>query len=249
MLKRLLRHRRTQAILAAMLGRYLLFTLRSTRWTLHGDEHFAPHAAGRPAIVACWHERLPLVPHLWIIARRRAAAAPQAARLQQAHVLVSRHADGRFIGDVIARFGVGLIHGSSRRGASERGGAAGARALLACLAAGDHVVLTPDGPRGPRRVAAPGVAHLAAWSGVEVLPVAAQTSRRVVLPSWDRMVLPLPWGRGALVCGRAIAVEAEEWQAALPRIAQALTDAIETADRLVAAPRVARALADRGDRC
>ena len=73
------------------------------------------------------------------------------------------------------------------------------------LEAGDHVVITPDGPRGPRRVAAPGVAQLAALSGMPVLPCAAQTSRRWTLRSWDRMVLPLPFGRGVIVCGAPIA--------------------------------------------
>jgi len=231
MLKRLLRHPRAQALLAAVLGRYLAFALRTTRWTLHGEEHFAPHAAGLPAVVACWHERLPMAPQLWILARSRVTLRN---RPLQAHVLVSRHVDGRFIGGVLARFGVGIVHGSTRRGGRERGGAMGARALRARLDAGDHVVLTPDGPRGPRRVAAPGVAQLAAWSGASVLPVSAQTSRRVVLPSWDRMVLPLPWGRGALVCGPAIAVARDGWEAALPGIEAALTAAADLADLMVA---------------
>jgi lysophospholipid acyltransferase (LPLAT)-like uncharacterized protein len=230
MLKRLLRHPLAQACLAALLGRYLAFALRSTRWTLQGEAYFAPHAAGQPAIVACWHERLALVPQFWVIARGRAAPGSG----QRAHVLVSRHIDGRFIGDVLARFGVGLVHGSTRRGGRDRGGAAGARTLLDCLAAGDHVVLTPDGPRGPRRVAAPGVALLAAWSGAPVLPVAAQISRRRLLPSWDRMVLPLPWGRGVLVCGAPIAVPRAGWEASLPAIAAALSDATDRADQLIA---------------
>jgi lysophospholipid acyltransferase (LPLAT)-like uncharacterized protein len=93
-------------------------------------------------------------------------------------------------------------------------------------------VITPDGPRGPPRVAAPGVAQLAATAAVRVLPCAAQTSRRRVLRTWDEMVLPLPWGRGVIVCGRAIMVPRDRAEAALPVIAQALTVAAEDADRL-----------------
>jgi lysophospholipid acyltransferase (LPLAT)-like uncharacterized protein len=231
MLKRLLRAPRAQAFLAALVGRYLAFALRTTRWTLYGEEHFAPHALGLPAIVGCWHERLPMAPQLWVIARARAAGR---ARQPHAHVLVSRHIDGRFIGGVLRRFSVGIVHGSTRRGGRDRGGAAGARALLARLADGDHVVLTPDGPRGPRRTAAPGIAQLAAWSGARVLPVGAQTSLRWVLPTWDKMVVPLPWGRGALVCGPTISVAPDEWEAAAPAISAALSDAADEADRLVA---------------
>ena len=48
MLKRLLRRPWVQAVFAALLGRYLDFALRTTRWTLHGEAHLAPHVAGAP---------------------------------------------------------------------------------------------------------------------------------------------------------------------------------------------------------
>jgi lysophospholipid acyltransferase (LPLAT)-like uncharacterized protein len=75
-------------------------------------------------------------------------------------------------------------------------------------------------------------AQLAAVSGVKVLPCAAQTSRRHTLRSWDRMVLPLPFGRGVIVCGPPISVAREDAAAALPTIAAALTEAAAAADRL-----------------
>lgn len=223
MLKPLLKRPRVQAALARILGAYLDLALRTTRWTLHGAEHVAPHFAGRPCVVAFWHERLPLMPALWRLARRNGAQA-------QAHVLVSRHRDGRFIGAVVRRFGLDVVHGSS-----SRGGTAGVRALLALLDAGDHVAITPDGPRGPRRTAAPGVAQIAGLSGAPVLPAGAQTSRRQVLGTWDRMVLPLPFGRGVIVCGPPIVVARDAWESALPAIEAALTMAAEQADRLCAA--------------
>lgn len=220
MLKRLSKHAWMQAVLARLLGRYLGFALRTTRWRLHGEAHIAPHFAGAPALVAFWHERLPMMPVLWMMARRH-------HRTGRVHVLVSRHRDGRFIGAVVSRFAVHVVHGSS-----SRGGATGVRALLGLLERGDHVALTPDGPRGPRRRAAPGVAQIAAVAGVPVLPCAAQTTRRRVLESWDRMVVPLPFGRGVIVCGAPITVARDGWQDALPVIEHALNDAAITADRL-----------------
>ena len=159
----------------------------------------APHAAGAPVVVAFWHERLPLMPMLWVKARQSAEGRNAGNR---AHVLVSHHRDGRFIGAVVSRFALDVVLGSS-----SRGGAKGLRVLLNLLAGGDHIAITPDGPRGPRRVAAPGVAQLAALSGVPVLPCAAQTTRRWVLRTWDRMVVPKPFGRGVVVCLPTIAVE------------------------------------------
>lgn len=222
MLKPLLRWPALHAVLAALLGRYLVLALRTTRWTIDGAGHAAPHLAGRPAIAACWHERLALLPALW----------QQGGRRGRVSILASRHRDGRLIGALMRRFGVDVVHGSTARNGQDRGGAAGLRALCERLAAGDHVVITPDGPRGPRRQAAAGVAHLAALSGVPVLPCAAQTSRRLVLNTWDRMVLPLPFGRGVIVCGAPIAVARDGAEAALPAITAALTATASEADRL-----------------
>ena len=224
-MKRLLRRPAVQRLLASLLSRYLRFALSTTEWKLYGEQHLAPLLTGNPAVVAFWHERLPLMPALWTLARDRNGKLG-------ACVLVSRHSDGRFIGEVMRRFDVAVAHGSTQRGGLDRGGAAGMRALLEQLAAGAHVVITPDGPRGPARVAAPGVAQLAATAGVRVLPCAAQTTRRHVLGSWDRMVLPLPWGQGVIVCGQAIAVARDRTEVALRIIAQALTDAADDADRL-----------------
>jgi hypothetical protein len=106
------------------------------------------------------------------------------------------------------------------------------RKLLNLLSGGDHIAITPDGPRGPRRVAAPGVAQLAALSGVPVLPCAAQTTRHWVLRTWDRMVVPKPFGRGVVVCLPTIIVDRDAWKDAVPAIGAALTAATERADQL-----------------
>ena len=61
-----------------------------------------------------------------------AAGAPRPWRRcagRRAHVLVSRHRDGRLIGDVAGRFELSMVYGSSTRG-----GAAGLIALPACCA-------------------------------------------------------------------------------------------------------------------
>ncbi|HTW71583.1 MAG TPA: lysophospholipid acyltransferase family protein [Acetobacteraceae bacterium] len=225
-MKRLLRHPAVQILLARVLGLYLAFALRTTRWHLEGGEHVAPHAAGAPAVAAFWHERLALMPMFWLLVRRWPQGAGSRTSLR-VHVLVSQHRDGRFIGAVVSRFAANVVLGST-----SRGGATALRALLGRLGDGDLVVITPDGPRGPRRVAAPGVAQLAALSGVPVLPCAAQTSRRWVLQSWDHMVIPRPFGRGVLVCRPPIAVPRHGWQDAVPLIAEALDAAAAQADRL-----------------
>ncbi|MEA2741578.1 MAG: hypothetical protein QOH05_4885 [Acetobacteraceae bacterium] len=209
-------------MLAALLGGYLNFALRTTRWTLDGQEHFRPFGAGAPAVFAFWHEFLPLMPALALIAHKLPFYRPLPI-----HTLVSRHRDGRFIGAVVRRFGIEPILGSS-----SRGGATGLRNLLAVLRQGDMIGITPDGPRGPRREAAFGVAQLAALSGVPVVPLAARTSRRIQLNTWDRMPVPLPFGRGVVVCGPAISVPRNAWREAVPMITEALNQAADRAETL-----------------
>ena len=230
MLKRTVRSAAVQAVTARIVGLYLYTALRTTRWTIVGAEHLAAHTAGQPAIAAFWHERLPMLPALWLRMWSDGARGTP-------HVLVSKHRDGRFIAAVVRPFGVQVVHGSSSKDGSARdvtdkGGAASIRVLLGVLQAGDHVLITPDGPRGPRRRAAPGVAQLAGLSGAPVLPIGAQTSRRRVLPTWDRMLVPLPFGRGVIVCGPPITVPREDWDGSLPAIEAALSDAADAADLL-----------------
>src|ERR1700722_19977776 len=98
------------------------------------------------------------------------------------------------------------------------------------------VGITPDGPRGPRRVAARGIAQLAALAAVPVLPCAARTSRRIILNTWDRMAIPLPFGRGVVVGGPAIIVPRDAWRDALPAITAGMNRATERADQLCARP-------------
>ena len=117
-------------------------------------------------------------------------------------------------------------------GSSSRGGAAGLRSLVSALGKGGLIAITPDGPRGPRRQAASGVAQVAALSGVPVLPCAARTSRRIQLKTWDHMAIPLPFGRGVMVCGPAIFVSRDGWQDAIPAITEALNQVADQADTL-----------------
>jgi hypothetical protein len=55
-----------QATINWVVGTYLLAALRTTRWRLYGEADFAPFARGEVVIAAFWHERLALMPMLWI---------------------------------------------------------------------------------------------------------------------------------------------------------------------------------------
>jgi lysophospholipid acyltransferase (LPLAT)-like uncharacterized protein len=137
------------------------------RWVHPESEH----VTGR-FIYAIWHEAL-LVP-----------AGVKSPRPVVA--LISRHADGELIAQVCRWFGVRAVRGSSRRG-----GAAALRELIEEHAR-SHILVTPDGPRGPRRCVQPGAVYLASCTGLPIVPVGVGFSRAWRAPSWDRLALPWP---------------------------------------------------------
>ena len=140
-MKRILRLPTMQAVLTWLLGTYLRVTLRTTRWELHGEIHLAPFAGGGVVIAAFWHERLALMPMLWVKAR-----AMHPGDAISIHMLVSHHRDGTMIGSILHRFGVHIL-----RGSSSGGGVTSMRKAITLLKNGRQVAITPDGPRGPRR--------------------------------------------------------------------------------------------------
>jgi len=225
MLKRFARHPATLAVAARLLAAWLALVHRTTRWRTEGREHArAVWATRSPAIGAFWHEQIPLAPAFWT---HREPNEPDRGPMRCV-VLVSRHRDGRLIADVARRLGIEAAFGSTTRGALE-----GVRDLLRQLEAGHTVAITPDGPRGPRRVAQPGVARLALLSGRPVVPLGAAVARHRTLRTWDRMRLPFPFSRGGLVYGGPITPRpGESAEALLGRIAEGMDRAAARAEAL-----------------
>jgi len=219
--KKLLQSARAQAVLAWLAAQYVGLVAQRLNWRFEGDSNLLLLAQPSPVILVFWHEALPSMPVLW-------TRAKEMGMTRRAVVLASAHRDGQLIGQAVRHMGIGLVSGSS-----SRGGPAGLRGLLKALESGANVGLTPDGPRGPRRICAPGVAQLAAMSGCRILPCGAITSHARALRSWDQMRIPLPLGRGALVCGTPISVSRDDWQSALPLVTAALNGAMERAAQLL----------------
>jgi lysophospholipid acyltransferase (LPLAT)-like uncharacterized protein len=91
--------------------------------------------------------------------------------------------------------------------------AAAARALARLLgdlgASGYSLVVTPDGPWGPYRVAKPGALIVARQAGLPILPLAVRARPAFRLwRRWDHQLVPLPFARLDLVVGGAIALDA-----------------------------------------
>ena len=138
------------------------------------------------AIIAIWHDSM--------------GFAAWHYRNTGGHTLVSYSFDGELATRVLRHFGLRTIRGSSTRGGSE-----GLRGLTE---AAKHIKIlgfTLDGPKGPRRVAKPGIAILAARTGLPIIPHAFAIHPAWRLNSWDKFPIPKPFGRLVSAYGPAIA--------------------------------------------
>ncbi len=159
----------------------------SMRMESQGHEQVdALYREGRHIILAFWHAQQLMVP----IGYRGTGA----------NVLISQHQDGEIIARIISRFGHRAV-----RGSSTRGGALALRELIRLGRSGADLVVTPDGPKGPRQVAKLGVVQLAKATGLPIVPLAFSCSKknssRAGIGSWSHSHGPVVSTCGAPLSG------------------------------------------------
>jgi len=146
--------------------------------------------------------------------------------------LTSRHRDGEFVESVVRSVRV-----KSVRGSSGQSGRRAARELIDI--AKDHdIVITPDGPRGPRRVMSRGMVYLASKTGNPVVPTAYACENAWEIPgSWTNQYIPKPFSRVVLMAGEPIFVPADlprdEMEAYRVQIQQTIDELQQLAHRLL----------------
>jgi len=140
----------------------------------------------RPAIMVLWHESIALPIGLGF-------NSPVA-------LLVSQHRDANWLNMAAEGMGFDIVRGSTTRG----GGAALRR--LKELAQTHSMVITPDGPKGPRRVMNMGAVYLASLLQLPIVPVGVGLRNPWRLGTWDRFAIPKPGQRARIIFGPAIAV-------------------------------------------
>lgn len=116
-------------------------------------------------------------------------------------VIISPSKDGDMQTTIFRRLGYNVIRGSTGR--------QGVRATLEAikvLKAGGTLAITPDGPRGPSGEVQGGVMLMAKKAGSKLIPVGVSARPRVLVNSWDRHLVPVPFARAALVAGEPIEI-------------------------------------------
>ena len=198
MAKKLLGNSIVQYLIGRAIGGYMLFVGVTTRWTLVNRQVVEPfwRPDGGKLIGCIWHGRFSLVHKMWSFKRG----------VPKAKMLISQSREGGIVAHTSRTVGAEVIRGSAAKGEKRKGGVEAMRAMARHIDGGGVICMTPDGPRGPRMRVKRGPIQLAKLAGAPLLAVTWSTSNRIVFDkSWDHFILPLPFGRGALVWGDPVA--------------------------------------------
>ncbi|MGB0908028.1 MAG: lysophospholipid acyltransferase family protein [Maricaulaceae bacterium] len=193
MFKRFMRSSFVASLVGWLVAAYMVLVKHTTRWEFLHAERAAPIMGnGKGVIALTWHSRFLMLNSAW------------KKSYQMPHVLISRSRDGEIVARTSHFLGLKTIRGSAKKAGTTKkgkGGAAASRDMIEALERGGCIVITPDGPRGPRQRLGEGPLRLAKLSGVPLLPCTFAIKSRKQFGSWDKFILPLPFGRGQIIWG------------------------------------------------
>ena len=113
-------------------------------------------------------------------------------RKQRPIALVSKSKDGNFLAAVLQKWGYKLSRGSSKK--------SGMEALTIAMDAVKNgecnsLIITPDGPRGPRHEYKRGASIAARELNLSLFHLHMDYASRKTLKSWDKFEVPMPFSK------------------------------------------------------
>jgi len=112
------------------------------------------------------------------------------------YALISPHLDGKILNDLVGKFGGKVIVGSSHKNPL-----GALRSIIQKLSQGANIIVTPDGPKGPIYKVNSGITEIAYKYNKKLIPIVISTSRCFRLKSWDKLIIPLPFGTIKTIVG------------------------------------------------
>lgn len=148
------------------------------RLHIKGKDELVRTATG-PLIIALWHDSLLLTPLIRKVLPSKIAS-----------LVVSNSRDGKLLAayaDTYKNVEIIFVPHNMRHAA-----------LLQSVEAikdGKALLITPDGPRGPRHVVKPGIFFAQEKSAAQILAMSWTASAFWQLKSWDKMRIPKPFAK------------------------------------------------------
>ena len=159
----------------------LSFIYKTNKFEIHGEEYFQKAKnENRPVLLCVWHGRM-LFPIFYVIKNKLKTWA-----------LASPHRDGAMMGNILSKWGVKIIKGSSNKQSEN------AVQNMHKIFEGDNkaiIAITNDGPKGPRHQAKIRSLEIAEKYNAQIITISGDATKKKIFNTWDKFYLPKPFGK------------------------------------------------------
>jgi len=156
----------------------LVYLLMRIIWlTTKKNFHFISPIGDEQHVCVTWHSELFMSPQAYRHIHKKHPAS----------AIISQHFDGALIANTLHYLHIRPLRGSSRKGAKQ--------VLLQAfksIKSGEEVLITPDGPRGPRHSMSDGAIGIALKSKLPIFVMNYTADKYWQFNSWDKFVIPKP---------------------------------------------------------
>jgi lysophospholipid acyltransferase (LPLAT)-like uncharacterized protein len=156
----------------------VFFFMRLFWLTYKKNYHYIDAPIDGQCMAITWHGELFIAPQVYRYLRK----------YHKTSAIISQHHDGDLIAKTLGFFNIVSLRGSSKRGAKTV-----LLAAIKSLREGYSVMISPDGPRGPRHSMSDGAVALAKRANLPLMVVNYTASSFWQLKSWDAFVIPKPF--------------------------------------------------------
>jgi len=179
-------------IISYLIYFYLFVVYKTSKKKFIGFEIHLDYIVSKKSIIfPFWHNRLMMIPFI-------SNKLKSKIENYQLMTLASRHGDGKIVGEVMERFGLISILGSSKdkRGSHKGIDYSSLKRIINGLKNGISLGITPDGPRGPNQEINGEIVNIAKLTGATLIAVSYSCSKFIIIKkSWDNFKIPLPFSK------------------------------------------------------
>jgi len=159
----------------------IIFMVMKLLWfTYRKKYHYIDAPIEGQCMAVTWHAELLISPQVYRKLRKQ----------QITSAIIAQHYDGELIARTLGFLNILPLRGSSRRGAKS--------VLINAikdLKEGHSIMITPDGPKGPRYSMSDGAVALALRANLPLMVVNYTSSSYWKLKSWDQFIIPKPFAK------------------------------------------------------
>jgi len=165
---------------SVLLPPLIYMIMRFIWYTASKKFHFVTEIGDEQHVCVCWHNELFMSPQAYRKIHKKHPAS----------AIISAHFDGSLMAATLEKLHIRPLRGSTKKGARQ--------VLLQAfksIKSGEEVLITPDGPRGPRHSMSDGAIGIALKSNLPIFVMNYKAEKYWELKSWDRFVIPKPFSK------------------------------------------------------